>query len=406
MHIARKSAWAGLLALGLSTLAACNGGSSGGSGAPVTQVPVETPLTRGYQLTLLVTGTASEGGTATTDANLSKPWDLAAGDGPVWVANAHTNVATAYDANGVPQRSAIRIPGSRGGSHVTGVVLNAGGTGFQASANGVSGPATHLFSTSSGTLAAWSTSPGFGDRPVTVYSDPTGSTQYTGLALLAAGGTPFLYAVDFQHGRIDTFDGGFNKVATSGNFRDPGLPAGYMPFNIQTLGDRLAVVYVKAQTVNGVTTLDSRGAGFIDLFDASGNLEQRLASGAPLNAPRGIALAPDGFGELGGKVLVANSGDGRINAFDRRTGAFAGTLNDAAGLPVSIPGLSGLGFRHGDRIGSAAAASTDNVLFYTAGTSNSLQSAFGRLQPAPVGSGTAGGGSTAGNGALPGSTAP
>lgn len=387
MFITYKSLRVGTLALGLCALAGCNGSSSSG-GSPVSQTPGAPQQTQGFNITVLVSNPSSldTGTTGITDGNLSKPWDLAAGDGPIWVADAHTSVATVYDANGATQHDAISIPGSRGGSHVTGVVLNADTSAFQVSANGVAGPATHLFSTSSGTLAAWSA--GFGNAAVTVYTDATGSAEYTGLALLSSGGGRFLYAADFQNGRIDTFDTGFNKVATRGNFRDPNLPAGYKPFNIQTLGSRLAVVYAKPRTVDGEPTLiRGAGTGIVDIFDASGNLERRLITGGPLNAPRGIALAPDNFGELGGKLLVANSGDGRINAFDRDTGAFAGTMNDARGAAVTIPGISALAFRNGDRLGGSPGTGvgsiSDNTLFFTAGTENSLESAFGRIQPAP-----------------------
>ncbi|MDF3030247.1 MAG: hypothetical protein K0R03_805 [Moraxellaceae bacterium] len=393
MHINYNSLRACTLAFSLCTLAACNGGSSS-DGNTAGQTPGGvSQQTQGFNVTVLVTSPQSivdtgTTGTGITDGNLSKPWGLTVGDGPVRVANAHTNVATVYDANGLSQGGAIPIPGSRGGSHVTGVVSGAGATAFQVSANGVTGPATYLFSTSSGTLAAWSAGSGFGNAAATVYTDPSGSAEYTGLALLASGGSQFLYAVDFQNGRIDTFDTSFNKITTRGDFRDPNLPAGYKPFNIQTLGNRLAVVYAKPRVVNGVPAIVSgAGTGIVDLFDASGNLVQRLITGGQLNAPRGIALAPDNFGELSGRVLVANSGDGRINAFDRNTGAFVGSMNDASGTAITIPGISALAFRNGDRIGSTGGATvgsiSDNTLFFTAGTENSLQSAFGRIQPAP-----------------------
>ena len=70
------------------------------------------------------------------------------------------------------------------------------------------------------------------------------------------------------------------------------------------------------------------GFGFVDKFNADGTLLQRLVVGSPgnpnspLNAPWGLALAPASFGELGGKLLVGNFGDGRINAFDPTTGVF------------------------------------------------------------------------------------
>lgn len=407
MRIAHTRFRAGMLALGLCTLAACNGGSSSGTagsgGAPASQVPDGSAQpTQGYAVTTLVTGAyAPATGGARIDSNLSKPWDIAAGDGPIRIVNAHTDVTTVYDANGVAQGNPVRIPGSRGGSHVTGVVDNAGSATFVVSANGVTGPAAFIFSTSSGTLAAWPVGNGAGQPPVTVFADPAGTANYTGLALLASGSSQFLYAADFQNGRIDTFDSGFNRISTRGNFRDPNLPAGYMPYNIQTLADRLAVVYVLPRLVNGVSTMGGAGEGIVDLYDADGNLDRRFITGGPLNAPRGIALAPDNFGDASGKVLVANTGDGRINTFDRNSGAFAGALDDGSGAAITIPGISALAFRNGDRIGAGGSGPgvgslTDNTLFFTAGTSNSVQSAFGRLQPAPAdssGNAASGGGS-------------
>lgn len=391
MSLTHKRIRMGALALGLCSLAACNGGGSSSGGGSGTPTPSGTSTqTQGFKVTVLVATPQGSytADTGRTDSNLSKPWDLAVGDGPVWVANAHTTVATVYDANGAPQREAITVPGNGGGSHVTGIVQTAGAAGFQVSANGVTGPATHVFSTSSGTLAAWSAAAGFGRQAVTVYTDPAGA-DYTGLALLAAGGSSFLFAADFANGRIDTFDSGFHKISPRGTFRDPGLPAGYKPFNIQTIGDRLAVVYGKPRVVDGVTTLmEGAGTGIVSLFDASGNFERRLVTAGPLNAPRGIALAPGNFGELGGKVLVANSGDGRINAFDLATGELAGTLNDASGAAVTLSGISALAFRNGDRIGAggsgAGVGNSDNTLFFTTGTSSSVESAFGRIQPAPL----------------------
>lgn len=387
MHSPYKSLKVGALALGLCTLAACNGGSSS-DGSPARQAPGGAwPQTQGFNVTVLVTNPESivDNDTGITDSNLSKPWDLAVGDGPAWVANAHTTVATVYDANGETRNDPTAIPGSRGGSHVTGVVQSAGTAGFRVSANGATGPADYIFSTSSGTLAAWTAGSGFGKQAVTVYTDPAGNAEYTGLALLASGGSPFLFAADFANGRIDTFDSGFNKISPRGNFRDPDLPADYKPFNIQTLGDRLAVVYAKPRVVSGALTItEGAGIGIVSLFDASGNFERRLITGGPLNAPRGIAQAPDNFGEHSGKLLVANAGDGRINVFDRSTGEFVGTLNDASGTAISLPGISALAFRNGDRIGAGAGSASDNTLFFTTGTVRSMESAFGRIRPAPV----------------------
>ena len=82
-------------------------------------------------------------------------------------------------------------------------------------------------------------------------------------------------------------------------------------------------------------------------FDVNGNLIRRLITGGALNAPWGLALAPADFGQFSNDLLVANFGDGRINAFDPLTGDFLGTLLDGNGNPIAIDGLRGLIFGNG-----------------------------------------------------------
>jgi uncharacterized protein (TIGR03118 family) len=60
----------------------------------------------------------------------------------------------------------------------------------------------------------------------------------------------------------------------------------------------------------------------VDEFDTNGNLIRRVISDGALDAPWAVALAPAGFGDFGGALLVGNFGDGRINAFDPMTGVF------------------------------------------------------------------------------------
>ena len=61
--------------------------------------------------------------------------------------------------------------------------------------------------------------------------------------------------------------------------------------------------------------IDGPGLGFVDMYDLSGHLLARVASRGDLNAPWGLAWAPDGFGQFSNALLVGNFGDGRINAF-------------------------------------------------------------------------------------------
>ena len=78
--------------------------------------------------------------------------------------------------------------------------------------------------------------------------------------------------------------------------------------------------------------------GFV--FDVDGNLLRRLKSGQWMNAPWGVALAPDEFGLFSGHVLVGMFGDGGIAAF-----AWPGWVTSLSPSPASaadVPGHSPL----------------------------------------------------------------
>ena len=115
------------------------------------------------------------------------------------------------------------------------------------------------------------------------------------------------------------------------------------------------------------------GAGYVNVFDLNGNLVRRFAGEGALNAPWGLALAPAFFGDFSGTLLVANSGDGRINAFDAFTGDSLGPLTGADGKPLAIDGLQGLAFGNGRDGGDA------NTLYFTAGGSARDHGLFGSI---------------------------
>jgi uncharacterized protein (TIGR03118 family) len=95
-------------------------------------------------------------------------------------------------------------------------------------------------------------------------------------------------------------------------FVDPDLPAVFAPFGIQAIGGTVFVTYAKTPPKSG-DELDKHGFGYVDAYDAAtGLLIGRVASRGALNAPWGLALAPAGFGSVGGDLLVGNSGDGLI----------------------------------------------------------------------------------------------
>jgi hypothetical protein len=161
-----------------------------------------------------------------------------------------------------------------------------------------------------------------------------------------------------------------------GSFTDPTLPAGYAPFDVAVLG---GVVYVTYALQNGMgDEAHGAGLGLVDRFDLQGNFLGRLVNpGGDLNAPWGMAIAPAGFSDLAGDLLVGNFGDGTIHAYNATTGAFAETLVDGQGNPLVIDGLWGL------LPGNGGMAGQVGTVYFTAGPDDEMHGLFGALDPAP-----------------------
>jgi uncharacterized protein (TIGR03118 family) len=135
---------------------------------------------------------------------------------------------------------------------------------------------------------------------------------------------------------------------------DPRLPKGYGPFNIMVNDDNVFVTYAK-QKSGDADEVHGPGLGFVDEFGNLGRSVRRIASHGTLNAPWGLAIAPPGFGRIGGALLVGNFGDGRINVF--MNGHFAGQLRDTANRKITIDGLWAL------LPGTASTGGTNSVWF-------------------------------------------
>ena len=297
-----------------------------------------------------------------TDANLVNPWGLAFGPAtPAWVADNGTDVSTLY-SGGVRKSIPVTLPlvvGIPGGAP-TGVVFNAT-PGFK-----VNGAAAHfIFDSEAGTITAWNA----GTQAVTEATTP--GAIYKGLAIASKGGTTMLYAANFHAGTIDVFNDSFAPVTVPGGFADPNLPAGFAPFNIQEIAGRLVVAYAQ-QDADAEDEVAGAGLGFVDVFDTSGHLLRRLVSQGALNAPWGLAVAPRHFGPFSGDLLVGNFGDGAINAYDPRTGAFRGTLQNKDGNQIKINGLWALRFGNG-------VIGTPQTLLFTAGIGDEDHGLFGEI---------------------------
>src|SRR5262249_59931527 len=100
--------------------------------------------------------------------------------------------------------------------------------------------------------------------------------EYKGLAIGSTPAGVFLYAANFSQDRIDVFNGRFQLSHVDGDFVDPGIPAGYAPFNVKNLKGLLYVTYAKV----GPTGDDEGGPGhgFVSVFDQDGHFMRRLAS--------------------------------------------------------------------------------------------------------------------------------
>ncbi|GAA1960606.1 TIGR03118 family protein [Nocardioides panacihumi] len=311
---------------------------------------------------------------ALTDPNLVNPWGLSHGPNtPIWVSDNGADVSTLYrtDTPGSPVTQVPLVVSIPGGAP-TGQVFN-GTSAF--TVPGTSKPALFIFAGEDGDLSAWNQAV----APVTS-AVPVGHTRdsvYKGLALVDTDAGPHLLAANFHRNRIDVFNGSFDRVRSRHAFRDPNLPAGYAPFNVAAVGDRVFVTYA-LQDADAGDDVAGPGHGFIDVYSTQGRFLHRFASRGALNSPWGMTIAPPSFGQFAGDLLVGNFGDGRIHAFDPRSGRFQGTLRATSGRPLTIDGLWAL------VVGDPVAGGTDAVWF-SAGPDGEQHGLLGLLRAAEHG---------------------
>jgi uncharacterized protein (TIGR03118 family) len=336
-------------------------------------------LTSGFLLTNLVSDLP--GLALHLDRSLVNPWGISfAPEGPFWLSDAGTGASGVFAGNGATL-SMVGVPGPQGSmGSPTGTVFN-DTSGFAVTENGRTGSSLFLFAGQDGSISGWS--PDVDLLHAVIAIDPSttwsggGPADFKGLALGQNDQGTFLFATDFHGGQIDVFDSGFRPAWLTGSFTDPNMPEGFAPFNIQNIAGNLFVTYAK-QGTDGYSQATGAGNGFVDEFDTNGNFIRRFASQGVLDTPWGMALAPDDFGRFSNALLIANFGDGRINAFDPKSGAFLGALTDHAGQPIQVPGLWALSF------GNGHGAGREDILYFTAGIANQHHGLFGMIQATPV----------------------
>src|SRR5712671_486407 len=335
------------------------------------------------------------------DPDLRNPWGISrSATSPFWVSDNASHKSTLYNApaGGGFSKNArvVNIPSPGGdpwsaGGTPTGTVFNAT-TNFNVSGVGpdcstsASGPANFLFATEDGTIVARSGTvnpPGPGCVPANsgnygfiMVNNSSGPNRavYKGLEIATHNGATFLYAANFRGGTVDVFDANFHFVKS---FTDPDLPDSYAPFNVVLIGGRLFVTFAM-QDADKEDDVAHQGHGFVDAFDLEGNMLGRFAQHGQLNSPWGVALAPAGFGELSGALLIGNFGNGHINAYDFASGEFLDKVRLPKGQPIVIDGLWALKFGSGQGNGGVA-----NTLYFTAGPNDEKDGLFGSISPGP-----------------------
>jgi uncharacterized protein (TIGR03118 family) len=354
-----------LLAACLATILA--GGAAFASGASGTGRPAGGGS---YTVTKLVSD--QQGEAKFTDPHLVNAWGLAASStSPWWVANNETDTSTLYTGDGSPQSLVVKVAGGP-----TGLVFNGSG-GFEVEHKGASGSSIFIFDNEEGKILGWNPNvppPAPSKKAFVIINRSKFDSNYKGLAIATTNGDTWLYAADFHNARVDVFNSSLQPVILPGAFMDPTIPRRFAPFGIQAIGDRIFVGYAK-QDADAEDEVAGPHLGYVDMYDTAGNLLRRVATRGPLDAPWGLAMAPDDFGQFSGDLLVGNFGDGRINAYrEQNDGSwtFEGQLM-SGGHVIEIDGLWALGFGNGQGSGPT------NSLYFTAGPEDETHGLFGSI---------------------------
>jgi uncharacterized protein (TIGR03118 family) len=370
------------------------------------------------------------------DPHLVNPWGISeSGNGPFWISDNNAGVSTLYNvpgANNTPvsiNPLVVSIPtpvnplGNTGAP--TGTVFNLDGgptggftvSGLDKNGKPITASAVFLFATEDGTLVGWNpavdptgkfdgpggvsthaviavdnsgnnfTQPDPAKQTGAVYKGlSTASSDAPGMPIFASdpNTTTVLYAANFRSGQVEVYDTNFQRVTLpAGAFSDPNLPAGYAPFNVQVLDDKVYVTYAQQDAARH-DDVGGAGHGFIDVFNLDGTPglpggKERLVSRGPLDSPWGLALAPSSFGSVANDLLVGNFKSGFIDIFNPATGQFQGQLKDADGEPIHIDGLWSL------KVGTSGAGGDPNKVYFTAGLDHEQHGLFGSFTPVAPG---------------------
>lgn len=304
------------------------------------------------------------------DPDLVNGWGIAPVQGWLWIADEGTGKVSIYDGDGNPKTTEPASGSIDLGPGITGLVADPLNQ-FMIGGGPNCPPAEVIFASLNGQLIGFNTA----ENPTggTVVVDNPGAV-YTGVTIA----NDRVLAANLVGKRIEVFDTNFAPVDVGADvFTNPDLPAEFGPFNVMTLNNEVLVAYAEVNEEEGEEEA-GRGLGIIDAYDLDGKLLRRVATGGDLNAPWGMTIAPDTFGEHGGQLLVGNFGDGLINTFDLDTGKVGGLLADPNGTTLAVDGLWGLTFGAGDSAGNP------DVLYFAAGPADETHGLYGRIAPVTI----------------------
>jgi uncharacterized protein (TIGR03118 family) len=313
-----------------------------------------------YSVTNLITNDQTANPAQIQDSNLANPWGVSFGPTtPLWVSNNDPGVASLYSINANDKVSIVQAP-------IFPVIIQGGGVTGQdfntgASANAFNGDA-FLFVTTGGAVEGWR--PALGNT-AEVLVPGSSANSYTGSTLVTVNDNTYLLAANNKTGNIDVFKGTAGQPSLPGSFKDTGLPAGYVPYNVQVLNGIVYVTYFNSA---------SPKSGIVDAFSTSGTFMARIGTGGSLNQPWGLAIAPTSFGPTAGDLLVGNKGSGEINVFNLANDSPAGMLNGRNGSPIVIQDLWAL------TVGNDHGAGSSQEIYFTAGVNGYANGLFGAIQ--------------------------
>ncbi|HEX9046979.1 MAG TPA: TIGR03118 family protein, partial [Verrucomicrobiae bacterium] len=220
------------------------------------------------------------------DTNLVNPWGMSfSGTGPFWVSDNGAGLVTLYT---VTNRGAAQIV-TKEGLEVA-IPGEGAPTGQVFDGAGAFNGDVFIFAGEDGTISGWKGSLGSAAELLASRSNAV----YKGITLVTNTGSPLLLLANFREGTIDVYDTSFNLV----QYADTNVPAGYAPFNVQTVGGFVFVTFAKQDAAQH-DDVAGAGNGLIEVFNVTGGTFHRFATGASvggtlsaINSPWGMTLAP------------------------------------------------------------------------------------------------------------------